>query len=72
MRLTPTSLSQLVEAYPADKYLASDLILACYGHDAFHRLCAIEIEGDTVRVVTAYRPSMDEWEADLNTRRTPR
>ena len=63
---------QLVEAYPADKYLPSYLILARSGNDAFHLLFAVDIEGDNVRVVTAYRPSLDEWEADLKTRRTPR
>jgi Domain of unknown function (DUF4258) len=63
---------QLVEAYPADKHLPSYLVLARDGNDAFHLLFAIDLEGDNVRVVTAYRPSMDEWEADLKTRRTPR
>jgi hypothetical protein len=62
---------ELVEVYPTDKYLPSYLILARYGQDAFHILFAIDTEGDNVRVVTAYRPSMDEWEADLKTRRTP-
>ena len=63
---------QLVEAYPADKYLPSYLILAYSGNDAFHLLFAVDSEGDNVRVVTAYRPSLDEWESDLKTRRTPR
>jgi hypothetical protein len=63
---------QLVEAYPADNYLPSYLILARYGHDAFHLLFAIDIAGDNVRVVTTYRLSLDEWEVDLKTRRTPR
>jgi hypothetical protein len=63
---------QLVESYPTDKYLPSYLILARDGHDAFHLLLAIDLSGDHVRVVTAYRPSRDKWEADLTTRRTPR
>jgi hypothetical protein len=46
--------------------------LARSGNDAFHILFAIDLEGDNVRVVTVYRPSLDEWEADLKTRRTPR
>jgi hypothetical protein len=37
---------QLVEAYPADKYLPSHLILARYGRDAFHGLFAIDIAAD--------------------------
>ena len=30
-----------------------------------------DVEGDNVRVVTAYRPSPGEWEDDLKTRRRP-
>lgn len=60
---------QVVEAYPADKYLPSYLVLAQHASDAFHVLFATDVEGDNVRVVTAYRPSSDEWQADLKTRR---
>ncbi|GIX48305.1 MAG: hypothetical protein KatS3mg131_2516 [Candidatus Tectimicrobiota bacterium] len=38
--------------------------LSCYGHDAFHLLFAVDLEGDNVRVVTAYRPSLNEREED--------
>lgn len=58
---------EIVEAYPDDKYLPSYLIL---GAAAFHVLFAIDVEGDNVRVVTAYRPDPREWEPDLRTRRT--
>jgi hypothetical protein len=61
---------EVVEAYPQDKYLPSYLVLAHYGGDPFHVLFATDIEGDNVRVVTVYRPSAGEWEADWKTRRT--
>ena len=63
---------EIIEAYPQDKYLPSYLVLAQYSSDAFHILFATDTDGDNVRVVTAYRPSADEWEADLKTRRTNR
>ena len=61
---------EVVEAYPQDKYVPSYLVLAQYGGDPFHVLFATDIEGDNVRVVTAYRPSAGVWEADWKTRRT--
>jgi hypothetical protein len=61
---------ELVEAYPDDKYLPSYLILGRVGTDAFHVLFAADVEGDNVRVVTAYRPDPDEWHEDLKTRRS--
>jgi hypothetical protein len=57
---------EIVEAYPDDKYLPSYLVLVDH---AFHVLFAVDIADDNVRVVTAYRPDPDEWEADLRTRR---
>ncbi len=60
---------ELVEAYPDDKYLPSYLVLARAGPDAFHVLFAVDVEGDNVRVVTAYRPDVEEWQDDLKTRR---
>lgn len=63
---------ELVEAYPDDKYLPSYLVLGRAGSDAFHVLFAADVEGDNVRVVTAYRPDAGEWEDDLKTRRPKR
>lgn len=60
---------ELVEAYPDDKYLPSYLVLARHGADAFHVLFAADVEGENVRVVTSYRPDLQEWEPDLRTRR---
>jgi len=63
---------ELVESYPRDKYLPSYLFLARPLGDAIHVLFAADVEGDNVRVVTAYRPSPDEWMDDLKTRRSSR
>lgn len=63
---------EMVETYPGDKYLPSYLILGRSAGEAFHVLFAVDVEGDNIRVVTAYRPSADEWEDDLKTRRAPR
>ena len=52
----------IVEAYPDDKYLPSYLALGTAAGEAFHVLVAADVEGDNVRVVTAYRPNPDEWE----------
>jgi hypothetical protein len=63
---------EIVEAYPQDKYLPSYLLLARLDGDAFHVQFAIDVDANNVRVVTAYRPSPDEWEEDLRKRRTPK
>jgi hypothetical protein len=60
----------LVESYPQDKYLPSYLVLAHDGSETFHVLFAADVAEENVRVVTAYRPSTDEWESDGKTRRT--
>jgi hypothetical protein len=63
---------ELVEAYPDDKYLPSYLLLARHDRDAFHVLFAADVQGDNVRVVTAYRPDPGEWQPDLTARRRTR
>jgi hypothetical protein len=63
---------ELIEAYPDDKYLPSYLILGRHDQEAFHVLFAADVEGDNVRVVTAYRPDPGEWEPDLKVRRPSR
>ena len=63
---------EIIEAYPGDKYLPSYLVLGRSAGEAFHVLFAADLDGDNVRVVTAYRPSEGEWEDDLKTRRAPR
>ena len=63
---------EVVEAYPDDKYLPSYLLLGRTGADAFHVLVAADVQGDNVRVVTAYRPDAAQWQDDLRTRRPMR
>ena len=60
---------EIIAAYPEDKYLPSSLVLAKHHEEVFHILFAADIAGDNVRIVTAYRPSSDEWESDGKTRR---
>ena len=60
---------EIIEAYPDDKYLPSYLLLGKRGDAAFHVLFGADVEGQNVRVVTAYYPSLEEWEEDLKTRR---
>jgi hypothetical protein len=60
---------EIIESYPADKYLPSYLILAQHGGERFHVLFAVDVAGDNVRIVTAYRPNLDEWQSDLRARR---
>jgi len=60
---------ELVEAYPDDKYLPSDLVLGRADADGLHVLVAVDVEGDNVRIVTAYHPDPAEWQDELRTRR---
>jgi len=60
---------QIIESYPNDKYLPSYLVWAKYEGDVFHILFAADVPNSHVRVVTAYRPNREDWEADLKTRR---
>ena len=60
---------EIIEEYPKDKYLPSYLVLARPSGEAFHVLFAVDVDEENVRIVTAYRPSLEEWEADLRTRR---
>jgi hypothetical protein len=58
--LTAVDTFDLVEAYPDDKSLPSYLVLGRAATDAFHVLFAADMQGDNVRVVTAYRPDAVE------------
>lgn len=62
---------EIVEAYPADKYLPSFLVRARFQSESFHILFALDREDGNVRVVTAYRPDPKQWMPDLKTRRKP-
>jgi len=60
---------EIIEEYPKDKYLPSYLIYAKYGNQIIHVHIAIDEKNDTVRIVTAYKPTLDKWESDFKTRR---
>ncbi|MGH7962654.1 MAG: DUF4258 domain-containing protein [Candidatus Binatia bacterium] len=60
---------EIVEAYPEDKYFPSYLLLGRQGAEVFHALLGTDVDGQNVRVVTAYYPSPEEWEEDCKTRR---
>jgi len=61
---------EIIESYPEDKCLPSYVVLAKHAGFVFHALFATDVEGDNVRLVTAYRPDPAEWEPDLRTKRT--
>ena len=60
---------EIVEAYPGDKYFPSYLLLGRLDEEVFHALFGTDVDGQNVRVVTAYYPNPEEWEEDLKTRR---
>lgn len=60
---------EIVEEYPEDKYFPSYLLLGQQESVGFHVLLGVDVPGHNVRVVTAYYPDLEEWEADLKTRR---
>lgn len=67
-----TQAYEIIESYPDDKYLPSYLTYTEHRGEQFHVLFAADVEGENVRVVTAYRPSAIEWLPDWKTRRTQR
>jgi hypothetical protein len=59
---------EIIERYPADPRGPSCLILGYTQRNRpLHIVCGI-IEGELL-VITAYEPSLEEWEADCKTRR---
>ncbi len=63
--------AEIIEKYPDDKYLPSYLVWTKYEGQVFHVLFAADVENGNVRVVTAYRPNAQEWNADFKARRKP-
>lgn len=60
---------EIIESYPQDKYLPSYLLYAKSTEGVFHILFATDCDGNNVRVITAYRPAMGEWNDHFRTRR---
>ena len=67
--ISSTANYEIIAEYPDDKYFPSYLIFSRTKHAVFHILLAVDVEGDNVRVVTAYYPAPEEWESTLKTRR---
>ncbi len=62
---------EIIESYPEDKYLPSYLVFSRYRNVVFHALFAADVEGNNVRVITAYHPGPAQWDGNLKTRRKP-
>ena len=62
---------EVIEAYPEDKYFPSYLVLAKDSGEVFNILFATDVDEENVRIVTAYRPSPDEWDNAGKIRRAP-
>lgn len=60
---------EIIESYPGDKYLPSYLVRSEDKGDVFHILFAVDVAGDNVRIITAYRPDPEEWNAGFRSRR---
>ena len=60
---------EIIEEYPEDKYLPSYLIYAKYEAQIIHIQIATDIENNNIRIVTAYKPTLEKWEKDFKTRR---
>lgn len=63
---------EIIETYPDDKYLPSYLVLTRVAGESFHLLFALDVPGGNVTIVTAYRPSLGEWQPDFRARRKAR
>jgi hypothetical protein len=61
---------ELLEAYPTERAMPCYLVLG-QSDGPLHVVFAIDRAGDTVRVVTAYRPDPEEWSPDFRQRRRP-
>jgi len=63
---------EMIESYPEDKYLPSYLIRAASDSAVFHVQIATDLDGDNIRIVTAYIPDPKKWNEDYRTRTRPR
>lgn len=60
---------QVIEQYPKDKYLPSYLVYAEKKSKIIHIQIAVDVENESVIIVTAYEPTLEKWEKDFKTRR---
>ena len=63
------SIGEVIEAYPDDPRGPSCLIFG-FTHQGrpLHIVCG-DLEGERILVITAYEPSLEEWEEDWKKRR---
>ena len=60
---------EIIEEYADDKYFPSYLVFSKYQDKTFHVLFALDEEENNVRIITAYYPSLEEWDEGFKTRR---
>ncbi|MFH0730594.1 MAG: DUF4258 domain-containing protein [Pseudomonadota bacterium] len=60
---------EIIERYPNDKYFPSCLVRSEYQDDILHILFAVDEKNDNIRIITAYRPTLGEWEDGFKIRR---
>jgi len=60
---------EIIESYPRDKYMPSYLVYAVPHDEVIHIQIAADAKDDTVRIVTAYKPTLDKWEEGFKIRR---
>ena len=60
---------EIIDQYPQDKYLPSYLVRSEYENDILHILFAVDVKADNIRIITAYRPTLDDWEDGFRIRR---
>ncbi len=60
---------EIIEKYPEDKYLPSYLIYTEYENQIIHILIATDLDNDSIRIITIYKPTLEKWDEDFKTRR---
>lgn len=61
---------RIIEKYPSDYPFPSCLILGGTSNgEPLHVVCSIHSDPNELHIVTAYVPSIDDWEYDFKTRR---
>lgn len=60
---------EIIERYPNDKYFPSYLVRSEYQGDILHISFAVDEKADNIRIITAYRPTLGEWEDGFKIRR---
>ena len=59
----------VVDAYPDDKPYSSCLVFGVDGAEIYHVVVAYDDKSETCFIITAYRPDLRYFEADLKTRK---